>query len=308
MKIYGVTSNGDEIKLHNLLTLNINIEEQVPADNFTATFASDINTELLYIKIYVEDKLFFYGVVDEQITVYVEKYTYTKFSVRSMSSLLLDNEALPQVYVNPDANTIFNRHIKKLGINNYISNKKLSNGIVEIEKGQSEWNVLYNFCRLCLNTYPEVSTYGTILMDGYTPTKTLEFGRNDKIPINYAHISKKQHKLISNVFVKNNYIDNYGYKLSNDFAINKGVVRQRYLNATDTTTYSVDTGIKMIDKCNKDYFSITIKTPIFLADCIGENAVLNINGKIYENMYISKITYNYSQGKENTTLLLKNKN
>ena len=307
MTIYGVTSSGKEYKLNNLLTMNINIEEKVPADDLTVTFASQFDDEFIFIKVLIDDKLFFLGVVDEQVVVYLEKYIYTKFLVRSMAALLLDNEALPQVYINPDETTIFNRHIKCLGIEKFCTNNKLNAGVVEISKGQSQWNVLYNFCRACLNSYPEVATYGEVLMNGYKSDKTLKLGNKNNIPINYVHICKKQHKLISEVFVKNNYNDDYTYKLKNNIAIDKGVIRQRYLNATDTTSYSVNTAIKMIEKSNADIFNIVVKSPTFLADTIGRNVILDINGDIYKDMYVSKITYNYNQGKESTILVLKYK-
>ena len=307
MIFYGVTNSGEKVKLNNLLKVNLNIEEYVPADDLTVMFAKAISTEFIQMLIYVDDKLFFKGIVDEQTTVFIEKYTYTKFVVRNMASTLLDNEALPKVYICPNDITIFRKHIEPFGIDEYINNNSLNRGNIKISKGQSQWDVVNNFCNVCLNSSPEVSTDGKLLMNGYIPTKTIKFGLNTQFPIDYAHICKKPHKLISQVFLKIDYKDSYKYNLKNDFALNKGVLRHRYINATDTTFYSVNTAQKVIEKSNNDYINITIKTPKFMADVIGQNAEFVIGETVYKNMYIYKVAYSYNQGKENTTIALRNR-
>lgn len=306
MKFYAVTPKGDRIKLDNLISLNINIEEKVPADDLTAVFGADITDELAKIEIYKNEKLFFCGIVDEQINVYPNGYIYTKISARSMAALLIDNEAMPQVYVNPNALTVFLRQVKSVGINEYVCEKKPFAGRITISKGQSRWDAVDSFCRSCLGTIPEVSADGKLLMCGYVPDKTLFFGENG-IRVSYAHICRKRHKLISDVFVKTSSAGDYTVAIKNETAQANGVMRQRYLNISQTAGAGLDVGKNIIKEGNRECFTAAINVPGFFADVIGQKAVFEQRGKRYENLFVSKVRYTYDRGEEKTALLLKNR-
>ncbi len=304
MKIYGANGENKTL-LDNLLMLNINIEESVPADNFTATFKGEILEEYEMFLIFINDVLFLKALIDETTISYSDTFTFTKITGRSMAAVLLDNEVLPQSYNCPNAKTIFTRHCLPFNINEFECDISPINAQIQVSKGQSHFDVISNFSKFCLGTTAEVSSSGTLLFCGYKAYKTVNFGSD--VPISEVSISKKRYKLLSNVFVKTTFNDDYNLNLENKITTEKNIVRHRFINATALTSYNIDTARKMLKNSTKEYFNITLKTPMFLGDVIGENANLKYKNLYFKDLYVSKIIYNFNKGEEYTIITLKNK-
>ena len=167
MTFTAITADRKMFTLCSPLSCCMEYEQGIPADALTAAFPyrSDI-PQLAYIVVQKDKKPVFTGVIDEQRFLSVEGEGMVMLSARSLAALLLDNEAMPQNYNNPDAQTIFLRHIQPLGITQYSCEKKPRAASFTVDKGSTHWQVLESFCRVCLDSYPAVDETGRVCMCG----------------------------------------------------------------------------------------------------------------------------------------------
>ncbi|MGN1130411.1 MAG: hypothetical protein ACI4Q8_03585, partial [Ruminococcus sp.] len=138
---------GVDVPLPQPLSVTINQEENVPADDLTVVFpfAEGLN-EL--DKILVKDMgvIVFKGVVDEQQAISNKSGAFLRIIARSMAAVLLDNESKPASYINPSVSVIFSRHLEPCGIESYKGDNLSCVGSFNIPKGSTNWQVLNSFC------------------------------------------------------------------------------------------------------------------------------------------------------------------
>lgn len=307
MKYLGISISGKEIDLGNPIFVKINQSIDAPADDLYAVFCyRGIIEELKYIKVYLNDEVIFDGIMDEQIVEITKTGSFFKIYARSMAALLVDNEALPQTYIDTSLEIIFNRHARPYGFKGFIGqNKKFLSKFI-VYKGMSEWEVLEGFCKTFLNTKPRVTCEGTINAGNYIKGKEINLS-NYSDGIRYTNLSKniKRYNRISEIFIKYNKDSSYSIKVSDKDIIDKGVKRKRYIDTTNYILDSKEYARELIDNANK-------KSSEIVATCIGSvgaevGTTVTINdisfGKM-KDLFISKVKYIMDSNGERTELTM----
>ena len=99
-----ITYSDKSVKiLDNVLTVILNDDVEVPADDLTITIPYDekISENADFITAFFDEKTVFRGQIDEIIGIKSTDGAITKITARSPSAFLLDNEAEPLTYINP---------------------------------------------------------------------------------------------------------------------------------------------------------------------------------------------------------------
>lgn len=298
-------SDKTEKYLDNVLTVILNADVEVPADDLTITIPYDekISENADYITAFLDEKTVFKGQIDEIIGIKSTDGAITKITARSPSALLLDNEAEPLTYINPSADFIFSRHLKPFRLTEYDADDVPFFGTLKIDKGMTHWQVFRNFCINRYGTEPRITGEGKAYFKGYESGETIFFGK-DGIDYTAIRESKRRFKLISEVRLKLTESGTYGGSIKNENPDCKGIERVRYVNATaDKTT--IQTADNIIRKSNSDSYSIALECVGCLIESIGRSAVLDdeMFGRI-ENLTVRKIRYSVGNDGEKTTVTL----
>lgn len=298
-------SDKTENYLDNVLTVILNADVEVPADDLTITIPYDekISENADYITVFLDEKTVFKGQIDEIIGIKSTDGAITKITARSPSAFLLDNEAEPLTYINPSADFIFSRHLKPFGLTEYNADDVPFFGTLKIDKGMTHWQVFRNFCINRYGAEPRITGEGKAYFKGFETGETIFFGKSG---VEYTSIreSKRRFKLISEVRLKLTESGTYGGNIKNENPDCDGIERVRYVNATaDKTT--IQTADNIIRKSNSDSYSIALECVGCLIKSIGRSAVLDdeMFGRI-ENLTVRKIRYSVGTDGEKTTVTL----
>lgn len=298
-------SDKTEKYIDNVLTVILNADVEVPADDLTITIPYDetVSENADYITAFLDEKTVFKGQIDEIIGIKSTDGAITKITARSPSAFLLDNEAEPLTYINPSADFIFSRHLKPFRLTEYDADDVPFFGTLKIDKGMTHWQVFRNFCINRYGTEPRITGEGKAYFKGYESGETIFFGK-DGIDYTAIRESKRRFKLISEVRLKLTESGTYGGSIKNENPDCKGIERVRYVNATaDKTT--IQTADNIIRKSNSDSYSIALECVGCLIESIGRSAVLDdeMFGRI-ENLTVRKIRYSVGNDGEKTTVTL----
>lgn len=306
MKIEAVTANGGSLKLCSPLSLCINREDEVPADDLTAVFPyGEPLEELAGLLVTDGEETLFHGIVDEQSFALSEAGSYVKLTARSMAAMLLDNEAQPQSYNCPCADDIFRRHILPYGITEYCCGREERPARFEIPKGATQWQAVALFCRNCLGTSPVIDARGRMLMCGYERDgDILEFGGEDGIACTSVQITVRRCKRLSRVFVKTQAGGRYTTEIEDRRAIERGIVRERYLNASQPLSVPVSRADDMLEHARRQSLCVTVECPGRLTGSMGSRAAVKTGGRLLTGLYVAGLRYTLSGREEKTVLTL----
>lgn len=308
LEIFGIKEDNSEIKLDEIISLTVNQEENVPADDLSATLA--YNSELPELqKIILRDNgdILFTGVVDEQQTMISNNGAYNRIIARSMAAVLLDNESVPVIYNRPSASVIFKYHIQPFGITDYKGDNKSAIETINIPKGSTNWQAAEVFCQKAFGSFPRVEGDGTINFDGIKKNVSIRFSNTDGIAYNSIKENKKKCKAISNVRVKVKPDGGYDMNIENK-SISGSVKRERYLDAS-VSTASLDLAQAMIDNSNSLSYELELTSPVRLLNILGANASVSDSDIGNRNgLYVSSVFYRLTPDTEYTTIKLKKEN
>lgn len=298
-------SDKKEKYLDNVLTVVLNADVEVPADDLTITIPYDekISENADFITALLDEKAVFKGQIDEITGIKSVDGAITKITARSPAAFLLDNEAEPLTYINPSADFIFNRHLKPFGLTEYDADNVPFFGTLKIDKGMTHWQVFRNFCINRYGAEPRITGEGKAFFKGYESCETIFFGRSG---IDYTAIreSKRRFMLISEVKLKLTESGTYGGSIKNENPDCKSIERVRYVNATTDKT-TIQTADNIISKSNSESYSIALECIGCLIESVGRSAVLDDDmfGRI-ENLTVRKIRYTVGSDGEKTTVTL----
>ena len=119
-----------------------------PADSFTAVFPYEQACGGFHsVEAVMGERRLFYGGVDETSVTAGAAGRRLKLLARGPGAVLLDNEALPWIYTNVDLQRIFDEHIKPYGFETLVYDNNAIFNHYQVQKGMSEWEVLYNLAR-----------------------------------------------------------------------------------------------------------------------------------------------------------------
>ncbi len=301
--------NGEKSVLKDILTVTMNSEIGVPADDMTVTipYNRHLSENADKITALSNDSVVFTGQVDEIINIKSGDGVITKLTARSPAAALLDNEAEPLTYINPAADFIYHRHLKPFGITEYYANPTPFHGTFKIDKGMSQWQVFSNFCVNNFGSEPRITGDGKAYFSEKYPDKKVVFGK-DKLEYYSMKECIRKCKLVSEVKLKLGHFGNYSGCLKNKNPHCEGVNRVRYVNAVSDKT-TIGTADKIISNSNSDSYMILLECHGCHIDLIGKSAEINdeIFGRI-ENLRVNKIRYNLSRSGEITTITLGKEN
>lgn len=301
-------TDGNKKRFDTPISVVINSDADVPADDITVTFAYNKNMtkNADVITVYSDDKVVFTGQIDEIINLSNSKSAVTKIVARSLAGKLLDNEAEPVTYYCPASDFIFNKHLKQFGITEFEADGVPFYGSLKIDKGMTHWQVFQNFCQNRYGVVPRITGSGKALFKGCSVDSRVTFGKEPD-DIHYISIMEniKRYKLISEVKLK---LDGMGFYSSHIFNENpdcRTIDRVRYVNAAaDTST--IATADKIIENSNSESYSISLECVGCYVGIMGCDAEIDDErlGKI-ENLVVDKLRYSYSKDGEYTTVSLR---
>ena len=108
-----LTVNNELLELKNVFKVQISKSLNTPASDLEASFLfNEKIDEIKSIEVYEDNEMIFDGIVDTQSLELDDNGSLFTIEARSKAAILLDNEALPQIYYRPSLFTIFNRHVK----------------------------------------------------------------------------------------------------------------------------------------------------------------------------------------------------
>lgn len=287
---------GNQTALKQPLNVSFVSSYDAPADSLTAVFAVDGTIPpLSAVEVKNDGQRIFYGIVDMQTDELTSKGVLLTVSARSLSAVLLDNEALPQTYSMVSMPLLMKRHFSNLGFENYIGSDKAFYGKLVISKGISEWEVLSEFCRKFLGTVPRIDCFGVIDISGEN---------NDVLSVSSKQCISKKHilrgyLLISDIMTRAVSDDGYIMPFEDKFAKSLNVRKLRYVNAVDNADKSVLTAEKITKNADNRYEQLAVEYSGCILGSIG--AKLIIDGR--DNNYIIKeIHYSLNSQGEKTRI------
>lgn len=301
--------------IDNVLSVEINQELAVPADDLTLTFVySDGIPE--FERIYaVSDncrdidravergEVLFSGIVDEQTLTADKDYARVTLCARGLSALLIDNECCPTEYVNPTPDLIYVRHLAPFGIKlSSINLEKLRQGRMRVEKGSSHYKVLSDFCSDFLGTVPRIDCSGICRTDCFDRKEELIFDNRGAIPFGYVRINNNRYSRISKVYISRNGA--FDMEEADTEAVEMGIVRERYLSLLNSKTGTLSDADKVIENGRKDIFSVVVKSPTCLINKLGCKARVNIEQCMGRELVVSAVNYRANCDGEQTTVRL----
>ena len=296
---------GKDIILPQQLSVTINQEEAVPADDLTVVFPIiEGLSELDKIQVKQNDEIVFKGIVDEQQAISNKSGAYTKIIARSMAAVLLDNESKPANYINPSTSVIYSRHLKPYGIEKYNGENQSLVGSFNVFKGSTNWQAFSNFCVQTFGKIPRIESDGTANFNGLERDKEITFGSDEGI--NYISVTENNRRcqLISSVWAKTSAQGDYTTEITNDTAKDRKIKRERYFDATANSDLRV--ADKIINNSIDSSYELSLTCLGCYLDIIGSRAkVKDRHLGIIENLYVSGICYALNSNGEFTKVLLK---
>ena len=288
------------------LSVTIRMDETIPADDLSAEFAYAPVGELAAVSVYDDGCLVFTGVVDEQVHIQSEKGLILRIYARSLAAHLLDNEAEPRCFDHPSASLIYERYVKPFGIRWENEDDATCFGEQQITKGMSHWAALKNFCVACYSASPRITADGVLRMKGADLPRTVSFSDSGG-GIAYTGLTEtlKRCEEISAVNMKLYDDGDYRYRLTNDDALQRGIRRERYLNATLAST-PMTCADAMLQNGASAAYGVQLKCSGALLDVMGCRATVynKLLGEL-SGLYVSALSYRLTKDGETTTLQLK---
>lgn len=147
-----------------------------------------------------------------------------RLTARGPGGLLLDDEAMPQVYENPTVEQVFRRHCLPYGAINGVMAGGVSGKYV-VSKGMSQWEAFSQFCRRATGRTPFLQDQ-TVVIQPIRP-KSWHFGKG-WLPAEEIRQVYARYKVIARVAIRDKN-GLYTGTAENREAIEKGIRRQRYL-------------------------------------------------------------------------------
>lgn len=305
LRIFAENTEGEVRELPNLNSLILEREEGVAGDLLTLSLEGAIFSELVSLTVFENSEEIFTGLIDEQNVVISERET-TQLVARSLGARLIDNEAKPQSFHNPDMKLIFERYARPFGIEEFLGENKAYMGEFRVQKGMSCYKVLEEFCSALYGVYPRIEGRKLVLE---RPCERIAFSNRSGIPFLKLSLSKLRVKPVSQVRVKVKEDGDYDTVIKNSLAINRKIRRERYFNGAPSTGKSIRTVFEAIKRSNASDTLIKVTSPVRLTHALGYQAEVFAEGDFHEEkLYVSSLRYSLSGNRQSTEIMLKKEN
>lgn len=296
MTFVALGPNGEETCLPQPVQVRFNCREDAPADALNAVFPWGGGTgAAVGIRVYDKNrKLCFDGIVDEQRLSCAGRLLLT-LNCRSRAALLLDNEAIPQIYAMVSLPIIFARHIEPYGFTAYKGPDGLFQGVLTVEKGMSEWQAAAQFCKRFLKTVPRIC--GSVFdASGEIPGGRLVFG-NGGVPFSALTVQNRYCERYSQLLIPSG--GTFPCAVRDGESQGLGVLRRRILTKNQDA--------RAVERlARRRAFSVLLECPGEVPAQLCENAeVRNSPFGDTENLVVSEVDYCLDSRGEKTRLILR---
>ncbi len=303
LTLSALSADGKNCSLPTPVYIELCRDEGVPADSLRLIVGSRIEDELSEIYISDEGEEIFCGVVDEQIFISYETER-TEIVARSMAALLLDNEAYPANFVNPGTRVLFDRYMLPYGIEGFVGADKSLQGKFDVLKGMSCWQVAESFGKSLFGTTPWVKGKKIVFSKREQGAQVVFSNFGEGIPFTGFEHKKLRCKLLSKIRAKTGTSREYDTVVSNPEAVNCGVVRERYLNASQFSGEYLSTAFDAINKSVQNSCVLSLKCPVQMVNSLGAQAKVETAHGDYENFRVKSLRYVLGDSGEYTRVTL----
>lgn len=294
------------LKIPYIISFQFWSDEDVPADLLVIEALTDkLIPKSVTLEVTIDGKLFFTGIIDEQITGMRGTYFESKLIARSKAALLLDNQARPQLYSRLSLSDLFERHIKPYGFLqiNSPQNKTISNFLVK--RGMSEWDVLSTFCKLVGLQEPYVLLNGAIEVNGRNSAKTIKFSNNSKEqPFCDINVLNRRAQSVSQVFIKHGC--DYQLCVPDLKATSHVIFRKRYFESKFASKQDkLAEAEAYLKSKNKLSFLVNIVVPQFIDVGINDRVLINHKKGQFSDLIVCGFKYEKNKWGSRTHLKLR---
>lgn len=309
LRIIVTDQNGKELPPVQVLTIDLDCDERVPADSLTVCCPYDgaLRRYADGIKAFDGDKPVFCGQLDNIATEKTAAGLLLRLNARSPAAGLLDNEAEPVTYRDPDAALMERRHLRPFGIVPVTTDTTPYFDTLRIDKGMSHWQVLRGFCRSRYGCEPRVTGDGRAFLNGERPEGTAVFSDQGGGIVYYAlKESQKRYRLLSEIRLKFQQSNAYGSVLRNENPAAGGITRVRYVNAA-ADKITLATAQQMIENSNRDSYVLRLRCLGCQLQALGRRAVVedSVLGRI-DGLVAEQVRYTAdSRGERSEIVLIK---
>lgn len=272
MTFEGVTATGKAYSLGTPLSVHITRGAGAPADEFVGEFSWSDLPPLYRLRVLDGEKSIFYGPLDVQQERHSTKGDFVRVEGRSMAALLLDNEAVPQMYYSPPFSTVFSRHAAPYGFTQYqVPKGAVKIGDFTVTKGMSEWQVLENFCRRAWNTIPNMQGNDVFTIGKAEQEAPAIFG---DLGVGQGCLSRtktrREYERISEVLARSPLNGRYTVSYKEEQALRDGIRRRRCMGDSQTAN-----GRLVLDNAKRKSLEYTWVLPGWPNIQPGKNAEIN---------------------------------
>lgn len=200
-----ITCEGTHYELPELLAWRMEYACGVPCDSFWVECLFRPEDERAYqkaVRFYAVDqgKRVFTGVIDEVEWTQGKQGRRVILTGRSMAALLLDNEAEAADYSAATLEDILRNHVTPYGISVVKEERIPPCQGFSVSSGQSEWQVLYQFCRYHGGVQPRFDQEGRLVLAPFRGTEKI---LGERVPVTHLAQTERRYGVISEVLVRN---------------------------------------------------------------------------------------------------------
>lgn len=210
---------------------------------------------------------------------------------RSPAALLLDSEALPGTYRDPDLGTLFRAHAAPYGFPGIAGDARSFPGAYTVAKGASEWTALDGFCRGYLGV-PLREEGGNLLATKQAFPAPLVLGRGG---LSYRQLcrTRSPYRLLSSVWGKG--ADGWTEAATDPDAAGRGILRRRLAGDPDA----------VLQKARQNAALATVLLPGHVPAAPGQPAVLCPQTGTTLEMSVTAVLWSLSDKGETTRISLR---
>jgi len=291
--------NGASVSLDNMLSLEICFSLNTPADSLRAKFFIKQSVPELYSVTLTGENISFEGFIDKQTEEKSEKGIILTLEARSRGALLIDNEALPQLYSNAAISDIFDRTIRPYGYERLIMPQNAVLPAYIVRKGTSEWEAFYGFCLRSCGLKPYICGNEVVLKKP-SPVRHQAIGK----AAGYTSITAVYNRcaVVSKVCIR----DSGGYyssAVNNNECDELKIRRKRYLiPPTEFVKSPQFDANQLIKKSMLDYKHIEVVLPYIKPFNIGD--LISVEELSADFFTICELAYRVDESGFRTELLL----
>lgn len=265
-------------------------DAEAPATQLTAQFPWSENLpEMPWLCISDHGTEVFAGPID-QVQESLGTSAVCTITARSPAALLLDSEALPGTYQDPDLGTLFRAHAAPYGFTSITGDTRSFSGTYTVAKGASEWTALDGFCKTFLGV-PLREEGGQLLAVPQTFGVPLVIGHGGLACQQFCR-TRSPYRLLSSVWKKGE--DGWVEAATDLNAAKQGIVRRRLCKDPDAA----------LETAHKNAASVTILLAGRVLAQPNAPVVLRQEGRS-QNMVVTAVRWSLSEQGETTRLSLR---